>query len=106
VEQAHGYRYVGPAELSDQAAPVDAVGVGSPASLAVWLAGRERGGLAEPLTFVVTLDGVLRLAARRTEHVALARGQDVLAAGEMAFAASGLGWRVVEVTNQSTGYFT
>jgi hypothetical protein len=98
------YRYVGPAELSDQAAPVDAVSVDSPASLAVWLAGRDRGELAEPLTFVVTLGGVLRLAARRSEHVALAGGQDVLAAGEMAFAATASGWRVVEVTNQSTGY--
>ena len=74
------------------------------ASLAGWLAGRGRGDLAEPFTFVVALDGVLRLAPRRSEHVALAGGQDVLAAGEMAFAAAGAGWRVAAVTNQSTGY--
>jgi hypothetical protein len=98
------YRYVGPAELSEQVAVGDAVSVGSPASLAAWLAERKRGELAEPLTFVVTLDGVLRLSARRSEHVALAGGRDVLAAGEMTFAASTSGWRVVEVTNQPTGY--
>ncbi|WP_198171111.1 TFIIB-type zinc ribbon-containing protein [Actinoplanes awajinensis] len=63
-----------------------------------WLAGRDR---AEPFTFVVALDGRLRLAPRRSEHVALAGGRDVLAAGEMGF---GAGWRVTEVTNQSTGY--
>src|SRR5436190_4477597 len=69
-----------------------------------WLAGRDRAELLEPLTFIVTLDGVLRLAPRRSEHVTLADGRDVLAAGEMTFAPAGAGWRVVEATNQSTGY--
>ena len=43
---------------------------------------------------VVTLDGVLRLAPRRSEHVALAGGRHVLAAGEMTFVGSAPGWRV------------
>ncbi len=69
-----------------------------------WLAGRERGELVEPLTFVVTPDEGLWLAPRRSEHVALAGGRDVAAAGEMTFARDTAGWRVAAVTNQSTGY--
>nr|BFE57915.1 hypothetical protein GCM10020063_024410 [Dactylosporangium thailandense] len=98
------YSYVGPPELRAQAATADAVTADTAAALGQWLTGRDRGELAEPFTFVVTLDGTLRLAPRRSEHVALAAGHDVLAAGEIAFAPAGSGWHVVEVTNQSTGY--
>jgi hypothetical protein len=104
VTQTRRYRYVGPAELRDQVVAVDAVAVDAPASLHGWLAGRDCAELAEPFTFVVALDGMLRLAPRRSEHVVLAGGRDVLAAGEMAFAPAGTGWCVAEVTNQSTGY--
>jgi hypothetical protein len=68
------------------------------------LARQDRRELGEPATFVVDVDGALRLAPRRSEHVALAGGQDVLAAGEMRFVVNDDGWRVAEVTNQSTGY--
>ncbi|MEU8084181.1 hypothetical protein AB0B57_11250 [Micromonospora sp. NPDC049101] len=99
------YRYVGPAELNDHgAAVVDVVAVDTTASLDGWLAQRDRKEVTEPFTFVVALDGTLRLAPRRSEHVVLAEGQDVLAAGEIRFAPTETGWRVVEVTNQSTGY--
>jgi hypothetical protein len=104
VAQTRRYRYIGPTELRDQVAAVDAVAVDALASLDGWLAGRDRRELIEPLTFVVALDGVLRLAPRRSEHVALAGGRDVLAAGEIRFAPDETGWRVAEVTNQSTGY--
>ncbi|MFD0746091.1 hypothetical protein ACFQ1L_32775 [Phytohabitans flavus] len=83
---------------------MDAVVVAASAALDGWLAGRDRGELVEPFTFVIALDGSLRLAPRRGEHVALAEGRDVLAAGEMAFARAETGWCVAEVTNQSTGY--
>lgn len=79
------YRYVGPAELLETVA-----------SEMAWTAGR--------FTFVVALDGTLRLAHRRSEHVALAGGRDVLAAGEMTFERTSAGWCVTDVTNQSTGY--
>lgn len=98
------YSYVGPAELRATKTAGDAVTITAPAFLADWLGRRDRTERAEPFTFVVTLDGTLRLAPRRSEHVALAEAHDVLAAGEMAFAPAGSGWRVAEVSNQSTGY--
>jgi hypothetical protein len=104
VRYPRRYRYVGPAEVRDRAASIDAAVVDTPEVLAAWLTGRERGDPAEPFTFVVALDGMLRLAPRRSEHVALAGGWDVLAAGEISFTRTGSGWQVVEVTNHSTGY--
>ncbi len=98
------YRYVGPAKLLGHATTPDNVSADTRAFLGAWLARRDRGELAEPFTFVVMLDGVLRLAPRRSEHVALAGGRDVLAAGEVTFVRAAHGWRVAEVTNQSTGY--
>ena len=58
----------------------------------------------EPFTFVVDATGVLRLAARRSEHVACAGGRPVLSAGEITFEHGRAGWAVTAVTNQSTGY--
>ncbi|WP_432831382.1 hypothetical protein [Dactylosporangium sp. CA-092794] len=104
MQHARRYGYVGPPELRGRMAGVDAVAVETAAALARWLAERDRGELVEPFTFVVALDGGLRLASRRSEHVVLVGGHDVLAAGEIAFALAGSGWHVVEVTNQSTGY--
>ncbi|MFF5227899.1 hypothetical protein [Dactylosporangium sp. NPDC000521] len=94
------YEYVGPAELRDLPS-VDVAGIRSRDDLAAWLATRPREEVAEPFTFVVDLGGTLRLAPRRSEHVACAGGRPVLAAGEMGFAAGG---RVDRVSNQSTGY--
>ncbi|MET7426827.1 hypothetical protein [Dactylosporangium sp. NPDC005555] len=105
MKHARRYSYVGSPELRDRMGQVDAVAVDTATALARWLAGRDRGELVEPFTFVVVAsDGELRLAPRRSEHVALAGGHDVLAAGEIAFALAVSGWHVVEVTNQSTGY--
>ena len=52
-------------------------------------------------TFVVSVAGELVVAPRRSEHVACAGGEPVLAAGELRFDAKGA---VVEVSNNSTGY--
>jgi hypothetical protein len=98
------YRYVGPVELQDERPSIEAADVGSRAVLDRWLAGRTRAELDEPFTFVVALDGSLRVAPRRSEHVALAAGRDVLAAGEITFASAAGVQHVLEVTNQSTGY--
>ncbi|MFG2783972.1 hypothetical protein ACGFY7_39835 [Streptomyces prunicolor] len=99
------HRYVGPAELLAAVRPgAEGRIVRSAGDLNAWPAGREKAEPAEPFTFVVDLDGLLRLAPRRSEHVACAGGADVLGAGEMGFEqAAGL-WVVREVSNQSTGY--
>ncbi|GAB2921167.1 hypothetical protein GCM10027280_05230 [Micromonospora polyrhachis] len=67
-------------------------------------AGGIAGNLSSLSRSSLRLDGVLRLAPRRSEHVALAGGRDVLAAGELMFTPTETGWRITEVTNQSTGY--
>ncbi|AVV46255.1 hypothetical protein C6376_37820 [Streptomyces sp. P3] len=58
----------------------------------------------KPFTHVAGRDGLLRLAPRRSEHVACAEGQDVLGAGEISFRRTPGGPQVHEVSNQSTGY--
>jgi hypothetical protein len=104
---AGGWRhgYVGPAELLGTVRPgAEGRVVRSAGDLDGWLAGRAEAELTEPFTYVVGLDGLLRLAPRRSEHVACAGGAEVLGAGEMGFErAAGL-WTVREVSNQSTGY--
>lgn len=105
MESVHGYRYVGPPGLAVRARPgPDVITVTSAQILVRWLASRPAEELCEPFTFVIGLDGQLRLAPRRTEHVDCAAGQLVLAAGEMLFAREGASWSVSEISNQSTGY--
>jgi hypothetical protein len=92
------YAYLGPEELA----------VGGPAPrvhsradvVAFVAASQERVGALVPATFVIGVDGALRLAPRGSEHVACAGGADVLAAGELYFD----GPEVVGASNQSTGY--
>ena len=99
------YSYVGPPELRSTVRP-DREGrtVRAAADLDTWLSGRGPAETSEPFTFVVALDGLVRLAPRRSEHVACAGGADVLAAGEMGFVPAAGRWAVDEVTNHSTGY--
>jgi hypothetical protein len=52
-------------------------------------------------TFVIDQHGKLRLASRRSEHVACASGGPVLSAGEISFLPTG---DVVDVSNHSTGF--
>ncbi|WP_033345229.1 hypothetical protein [Catenuloplanes japonicus] len=88
------YRYVGPEEIRREAVRAGSVDLRSAADVVSWMVG-------EPVTFVVTVDGTLRVAPRRSEHVACADGEPVLAAGELIFAGGG---EITEATNQSTGY--
>jgi hypothetical protein len=92
------YVYVGPAEIRDRVAGVPA---GSPIRTATDLLPFAHG---EPMTFVVDEGGVLRVAERRSEHVACAAGGNVLSAGELIAVRGDAGPRIVEISNQSTGY--
>ncbi|WLW57134.1 hypothetical protein [Streptomyces sp. YU58] len=99
------YSYVGPPE-SRPTDPKHGSGhaVRSATDLDAWLVERGTAECAEPFTFVITPDALLRLAPRRSEHVVCAGGGEVLAAGEMGFRHASGRWAVEEVTNQSAGY--
>lgn len=56
------------------------------------------------VTFVVDERGMLRIADQGSEHIACSGGSSVLSAGEIFFTLGHDGWRVEEVTNQSTGF--
>lgn len=99
------YLYVGPPELEAAVRPGSGgCPVRSAADFGGWIAERSAAELAEAFTFVVGADGVLRLAPRRSEHVACAGGAVVLSAGEISFVREGDRWTVSEVSNHSTGY--
>lgn len=76
----------------------------SPEDVAAWLARSSEEEQAEPFTFVVDLSSTLRIAPRRSEHVACAGGAPVLSAGEITFLHDAHGWVVSEISNHSTGY--
>ncbi|MGW2253090.1 hypothetical protein ACWCXH_23235 [Kitasatospora sp. NPDC001660] len=112
------YRYVGPPGLWNGGGPGGRL-FRTEAQFAAWAGERTAAELAEPFTFVVDLTGFLRLAPRRSEHVACAGGELVLSAGEVRFGRDGGvcgsgrggsgcsgcgGWAAEEVSNQSTGY--
>ncbi|MEW1566454.1 hypothetical protein AB0454_26120 [Streptomyces sp. NPDC093509] len=103
--RGRSYRYVGPIELKGAVRP-GAGGrcIGSAGDFRSWIVEQSAAELAEPFTFVVDRDGVLRLAPRRSEHVACAGGDLVLSAGEISFIREADRWTVSEVSNQSTGY--
>ncbi|GLW48891.1 hypothetical protein Stsp02_45530 [Streptomyces sp. NBRC 14336] len=100
-----GYRYVGPAEPRSAVRAGDGGRrIGSAADFEAWVGEQSAAELGEPFTYVVGMDGVLRPAARRSEHVACAGGGRVLGAGEIGFVREAGRWGVGEVSNQSTGY--
>ena len=102
------YKYVGPTEIK-----VDALresrrfriqSIPELASCIEELSPNGRSNNPLACTFTVDTRGELWLADRRSEHVACAGGEDVLAAGEITFYRVGDGFEIIEVTNQSTGY--
>lgn len=99
------YDYVGPPALASTV-------VGDPTGVTIRCAddlvrwAREQDewdGESLTVTFVVPTDGTLRVAPRRSEHVACALGGSVLAAGELTIRLEPE-LAVVAATNQSTGY--
>jgi hypothetical protein len=90
------YHYVGPAEVLAAARPL-----ASGQAVPTW---EDIPAADEPFTFVIDLEGALRPAPRRSEHVVCAGGRPVLSAGEITFEPGPDGLEATSVTNQSTGY--
>ncbi|MEM7249167.1 MAG: hypothetical protein AAF533_27855 [Acidobacteriota bacterium] len=94
--------YVGTASVRERVAGAPAgARIASRDDLRAWLAEQPPVEGESWATFVVGVDGLLRLAPQRSEHVACAGGEPVLAAGEMAFDREG---ELTYCSNQSTGY--
>lgn len=91
------YRYVGPEAIRARDA-------GLPRGREVASARDLDAPEGHVFTFVVDGAGVLRVADRRTEHVACAGGEDVLSAGELTVGRGPAGAEVTAISNQSTGY--
>jgi hypothetical protein len=105
--QPRRYSYVGPPDIKHTARRDRlCLCVTSLADLLPWsvefLSGHARGTFT--VTFIIDTCEQLWLADRRSEHVACADGQDVLAAGEITFERHANIIHAAEVTNQSTGY--
>lgn len=95
------FEYVGPEEIRirSRAAPSGTPILSRP-EIVEWLRSQdaEENGWA---TYVISGRGTLVVAPRRSEHVACAGGEAVLAAGEVLFESDGT---VSAITNNSTGY--
>ncbi|GAB3898398.1 hypothetical protein ACFQ1S_14210 [Kibdelosporangium lantanae] len=99
------YRYVGPSDIRARVQPGGAgQRISCLADFERWAAAQPALDMADPFTFVIDTTGVLRLAPRRSEHVACAGGEPVLSAGEMTFGNESGRWTATEITNHSTGY--
>ena len=97
------YEYVGPSEFLE-AARIG--GGGDPLCVPADL-GDRLGSIPDEdgiVTFVVDRGGRLRVGPRRSEHVSLAGGEPVRAAGELRLERRAEGWVATDVSNQSTGY--
>lgn len=101
------YSYIGVASLNGDGlldTPRVLVTVAEDALTAAQRAQPSRKAVSTVFTYVVDAAGLLWIADRHSEHVACARGGDVLSAGEMTFDVEGASVLVADVTNQSTGY--
>jgi hypothetical protein len=107
VPMQQAYRYVGPKPIAERASRASmGVRIDTPDDVWRWLQQTkqelQRGSVT--VTFVVDEAGALRIADRRSEHVACAGGRPVRAAGELTLMVASGNVRVTGVTNQSTGY--
>ena len=100
------YRYVGPEHIRERSKDLPpGFVISAPEDVVRWVeeSGQFRGSDDVTATFVIDLEGRLRIADRRSEHVACSGGTEVRSAGEITFALQN-DVAVVEISNQSTGY--
>lgn len=96
------YKYIGPQRirLAVAGSPIG-TRIASLRDLEDWI-GNAAGLIAA--TFVVDLNGYLRVADRHSEHIACAADMPVLSAGEIFFRAGDRSLEVEDISNQSTGF--
>lgn len=99
------YSYVGPADIKESTVGHSAgVTICTTKDLSAWARQQDEWDCETlTVTFVVLPDRTLRVAPRRSEHVACALGGSVAAAGELTLCLKPK-LMVVGATNQSTGY--
>ena len=99
------YQYVGPIEIVETArSQPSGIQIRSSGDIAQWLQAAPTERLPDGTwvaTFTVGTDETLRLAPRRSEHVACASGGPVLSAGEITIDDE---LNIIEISNQSTGF--
>lgn len=99
------YQYVGPSDIAEAAkSQPSGTCISSVDQLSDWLATATTERTPHHCwiaTFTISVDGFLRIAPRRSEHVACASGGPVLSAGEIMIDDD---MTVIEITNQSTGF--
>lgn len=99
------YHYVGPDEIRGVAlTQPPGTDIQTPDDLAAWLESSPTEQTADGnwiATFTVSANRILRLAPRRSEHVACASGGPVLSAGEITIDSE---YDIVDISNQSTGF--
>ena len=102
------YQYIGPVDLLELVKTVSKGDrISSSQDIMQWIEETNQNLDAENriiATYIIDLNGNLLIADRHSEHVVCAGGENVLSAGEITFKVKGLEVKVVEVTNQSTGY--
>lgn len=101
------YRYIGPSDLKALGQDVtQRVFIGGISDVLAWIDSKQspQRDSVFVATFIVDCENKLWIADRHSEHVACARGGDVLSAGEIVFERYGQVVVVTDVSNQSTGY--
>lgn len=99
------YHYVGPAKIRDMArTQPSGTSILCADDLCTWLVSITT-EQTQPghwiATFTIDVNETLRLAPRRSEHIACAAGGPVLSAGEITIDQN---YEVAEISNQSTGF--
>lgn len=104
---ARRYQYVGPSEIrlaAERTSPGTVITTVELLNRWIALADDRKSGESVTATFVIDIDGQLRLADWHSEHVAASGGKAVLSAGEITFVRRGNRIQIEELTNQSTGF--
>jgi hypothetical protein len=108
VQSMQVYQYVGPKHIAQRVAGVpEGALILSVADVTRWISETHQKADADGMivaTFVIDDGGSLRIADRRSEHVACSGGKPVRSAGEITFELAERRLRIAAITNQSTGY--